>query len=511
MKKVFLFLLTVCCWMITMSEIPEIQAADEKKPTAEKPVQQEYPAPVITKGSITLKGKKITYTATTGYMKINDEEGKLKATMFYTSYVRDDVNNQHRPITYAFNGGPGSSSVWLHMGALGPKRIMLSDKGDMLVPPGTMVDNEYTWLEFTDLVFIDPVGTGYSRPAKDEKKEQFHGLDEDIASVGNFIRLYTTQNKRWLSPKFLAGESYGTTRAAGLADHLADRHGMYINGIVLISMVLDFQTLRFSTSNFWPDILFLPTYTATAMYHGKLSAELRAHQEKTLEEVRTWALNDYLVYLAKGDNASEAEHAAIAERLSAYTGLKKEYIRSANNRIDIFRFTKELLRDERKTVGRLDSRFTGIDRDAAGDSFEYDPSYNAVIFGPFTAAQNHYVRAELGFESDLPYEILTGKVHPWNWGSAERGFPNVGESLRSAMSKNRFLKVFIANGWYDLATPFFASEFTVNHLSLEKTLRDNITMNYYKSGHMMYIEKESLIQFTNDIKDYYSSSLDEKK
>ena len=493
-----------------MTTSPDINAADDKKPT-DKPAQQDYPAPVITKGSITLKGKKISYTATTGYMKINDEEGKLKATMFYTSYVRDDVQSEKRPITYAFNGGPGSSSVWLHMGALGPKRVLLSDKGDMLVPPGTIVDNDYTWLEFTDLVFIDPVGTGYSRPAKDEKKEQFHGLDEDIASVGNFIRLYTTQNKRWLSPKFLAGESYGTTRAAGLADHLADRHGMYVNGIVLISMVLDFQTLRFSTSNLWPDILFLPTYTATAMYHGKLSAELRANQEKTLQEVRAWAMNEYLLYLTKGDAATDAEDNAIAERLSAYTGLSKEFILSANNRIDIFRFTKELLRDERKTVGRLDSRFTGIDRDAAGEHFEYDPSYNGVIYGPFTAVQNHYVRADLGFESDLPYEILTGKVHPWNWGSAERGFPNVGESLRSAMSKNRFMKVFIANGWYDLATPMFASEFTVNQLGLDKELRPNINMKYYKSGHMMYIEKESLIQFTNDIRDYYSASLDSKK
>jgi carboxypeptidase C (cathepsin A) len=488
----------------------DAEAKDDKKNTPEKTPSQEFSqVPSITKGNVTIKGKTIPYTATTGFMNITDDNGTVKATMFYVAYVRSDMPSEKRPITYAFNGGPGSSSVWLHMGALGPKRVVLTDKGDMTKPPGNMVDNEYSWLEFTDLVFIDPVGTGYSRPAKDEKKEQFHGLDEDVNSVGTFIRLYTTQNKRWMSPKFLAGESYGTTRAAYLADHLADRHGMYVNGILLISMVLDFQTLRFSASNDLPYVLFLPTYAATAMYHGKLDAKLRANQEKTLEEIRNWSLNEYLVYLAKGHLASDAEHSAITEKLSAYTGLSKEYIASSNNRPDIFRFTKELLRKEGKTIGRLDSRFTGVDRDNAGENFEYDPSYNAVIYAPFTSTVNHYLRSTLGFESDLPYEILTGKVQPWNWGSAERGFPYVGEALRRAMSKNRFLKVYVANGWYDLATPFFASEYTINHLPLESMLRKNISMKYYQSGHMMYIEKESLIQFTKDIEQFYAQTLSE--
>lgn len=493
--------------LLTMIE-PEATIADDKQNAKNETLP--IAPPIITKGSVTIHGKVISYTATTGYMKITDEEGKLKATMFYTAYTKDNSSLDQRPITYAFNGGPGSSSVWLHMGALGPKRVLLSDKGDALMPPGTMVDNEFSWLDFTDLVFIDPVGTGYSRPAKDEKKEQFHGIDEDIASVGNFIRLYTTQNKRWISPKFLAGESYGTTRAAGLANHLADRHGMYVNGIVLISMVLDFQTLRFSTSNELPNVLFLPTYAATAMYYNKLAADLQVNQEKTLQEIRNWALGEYFTYLAKGDAADESTHDAISITLSRYTGLSKQFIRSCNNRIDIFRFTKELLRTDRKTVGRLDSRFTGIDIDAAGENFEYDPSYNGVIYGPFTAVQHHYMRSDLGFESDLPYEILTGRVQPWNWGSAEKGFPNVGESLRSAMSKNHFLKVFIANGWYDLATPFFASEYTINHLHLDPSLKNNISMKYYKSGHMMYIEKESLITFTQDISNYYSSVLGKK-
>jgi len=491
--------------MMCMSDA---EAKDEKKTTPEKAPAQEFSqTPIITKGTVTIKGKSIPYTATTGFMNITDDNGAVKATMFYVAYVRSDMPSEKRPITYAFNGGPGSSSVWLHMGALGPKRVVLTDKGDMPKPPGNMVDNEYSWLEFTDLVFIDPVGTGYSRPAKDEKKEQFHGLDEDVTSVGTFIRLYTTQNKRWLSPKFLAGESYGTTRAAYLCDHLADRHGMYVNGILLISMVLDFQTLRFSPANDLPCALFLPTYAATAMYHGKLDESLRANQEKSLEEIRSWALNDYLTYLAKGHVASDAEHKAVTEKLSRYTGLSQEFIATTHNRPDIFRFTKELLRDEGKTVGRLDSRFTGIDRDNAGENFEYDPSYNAVIYAPFTSTVNHYLRSTLGFESDLPYEILTGKVQPWNWGSAERGFPYVGEALRKAMTKNKFLKVYVANGWYDLATPFFAAEYTMNHLPLESSLRNNISMKYYRSGHMMYIEKESLKQFTKDVEQFYGNTL----
>jgi len=496
--------------VLEMMCMSDAEAKDDKKTNPEKAPAQEFSqAPSITKGTVTIKGKSIPYTATTGFMNITDDNGAVKATMFYVAYVRSDMASEKRPITFAFNGGPGSSSVWLHMGALGPKRVVLTDKGDMPKPPGNMVDNEYSWLEFTDLVFIDPVGTGYSRPAKDEKKEQFHGLDEDVTSVGTFIRLYTTQNKRWLSPKFLAGESYGTTRAAYLSDHLADRHGMYVNGILLISMVLDFQTLRFSPANDLPCALFLPTYAATAMYHGKLDESLRANQDKSLEEIRSWALNEYLVYLAKGHVASDAEHKAVTEKLSRYTGLSKEFIASTNNRPDIFRFTKELLRDEGKTVGRLDSRFTGIDRDNAGENFEYDPSYNAVIYAPFTSTVNHYLRSTLGFESDLPYEILTGKVQPWNWGSAERGFPYVGEALRKAMTKNKFLKVYVANGWYDLATPFFAAEYTMNHLPLESSLRNNISMKYYRSGHMMYIEKESLKQFTNDVEQFYGNTLSE--
>ncbi len=486
---------------------------DAATPILEKPKEQsDAPAaviapPTITKHSLTINGKAINYTATTGYMKITDEDGKHKANIFYIAYTKDGEKAASRPITYTFNGGPGSSSVWLHLGALGPKRVLLADDGNALPPPFKVVDNEYSWLDFTDLVFIDPVGTGYSRPAKDEKPEQFHGIDEDIKSVGDFIRRYTTQNKRWLSPKFLAGESYGTTRAAGLSGYLQQSYGMTLNGIVLISTVLQFQTLRFAAGNDMPYWLYLPAYTATSWYHKRLSADLQANLKKTVDEVRAWSLNEYLLALTKGDALTVAEKSSIAEKLAHYTGLSKEYILNSNLRLDIHRYTKELLRSERRTVGRLDSRFKGIDYDAAGENPDYDPSYDAVILGPFTAAMNDYVRTTLEYENDLPYEILTGKVHPWNWGSGERGFPNVAETLREAMCKNHNLRVFVANGYFDLATPFSATEYTMNHLGLEAPLHDNIQMEYYESGHMMYIHKESLVKFTRDVAKFLTSSI----
>lgn len=482
-------------------------AEPEKGKESAPSIDAIIPAPTVTKHSITINGKIINYSATTGYMKITTEDGKHKANMFYVAYMKDGEKPETRPITYAFNGGPGSSSVWLHLGALGPKRVLLDNDGNALPPPFKVIDNEYCWLDFTDLVFIDPVGTGYSRPAKDEKGEQFHGIDEDIASVGDFIRRYTTQSKRWLSPKFLAGESYGTTRAAGLSSYLQQSYGMTLNGIILISTVLQFQTIRFNEGNEMPYLLYVPAYAATAWYHKKLAPELQANLTKTLDEVRAWTMNEYLLALAKGDKLTPAEKSAIAEKLSRYTGLSKEYILNCNLRIDIFRFIKELTRSERRTVGRLDSRFKGIDQDAAGENPDYDPSYDAVIYGPFTAALNDYMRNDLNYENELPYEILTGKVHPWNWGSGERGFPNVADNLRSAMSKNQHLKVFVANGYYDLATPFSATEYTIDHLGIEPELHRNISMKYYEAGHMMYIHKESLKLFTKDVQQFVISAV----
>ncbi len=464
--------------------------------------------PVVTQHQIRAGGSTIRYTATAGYMPMKDEDGELKANIFFIAYTRDDVGDvADRPLTFSFNGGPGSSSVWLHLGAIGPRRVLMTDNGDPLPPPYELVDNQQTWLAFSDLVFIDPVLTGYSRPAPGEDKEQFHGVEEDVESVADFIRLYTTKYERWSSPKFLAGESYGTTRAAGLSGHLQERHGMYLNGIVLVSSVLNFQTLRFAVGNDLPYVLFVPTYTATAWYHGQLADDLQADLERTLAEAREFALGDYSLALMKGADLSRAERHDIARRLARYTGLTPEYVERSDLRINIRRFVKELLRDEGRTVGRLDSRFKGMDRDDVGENYEFDPSY-AAIRGTYTATLNAYVREELEYESDLPYEILSGRVRPWNWGSAGRGYVNVAETLRKAMSQNENLHVLVASGYYDLATPFFATEYTFSHLGGDPSLLTRVTQTYYESGHMMYIHRPSLEKLTAAVREFMHRALE---
>ncbi|MFN2372371.1 MAG: S10 family peptidase [Cyclonatronaceae bacterium] len=464
----------------------------------------------VTRHQVSIGGQTISYTATAGTMRMEDEEGNHKADIFFIAYTRDGVSDMaKRPVTFSFNGGPGSSSVWLHLGALGPKRVVMSEKGEMLRPPFELTDNEYSWLDETDLVFIDPIMTGYSRPAPGEDKSQFHGYVEDIESVGEFIRLYTSRYERWESPKFLAGESYGTTRAAGLSAWLQDRHGMYINGLMLISSIMNFQTARFEPGNNLPYILFLPSYTATAWYHKRLSPDLQQNLWKTLNDVEDFALTDYAQALMMGDQLTETERRRIVNQLSHYTGMSTEYVDDANLRIHIRRFTKELMRGEGRTVGRLDSRFKGIDADNAGEFFDYDPSYNGAIYGPYAATMNNYVRTELGYKSDLPYEILTGRVRPWSYSNVENRYLNVAEDLRAAMSKNPYMKIWIANGYYDLATPYFATEYTVNQMGLDASLRGNISLTYYESGHMMYIHSPSLQQFRKDFVTFMRSSMAE--
>lgn len=443
----------------------------------------------------TIDGVTFPYTSTAGEYVMRTEEGEAKATIFYVAYERADVeDSSERPITFCFNGGPGSSSVWLHLGVIGPRRVALQPDGQPLPPPARLVDNEASLLDVTDLVFIDPVMTGYSRPAEGEAREQFHGLREDAEWVAEFIRLYTTREERWASPKLLCGESYGTTRAAALAAELQEHHGMYLNGLLLVSAILNFQTARFEPGNDLPYVLFLPTYAATAYYHGRLEDGLSRDLRATLVEVEDFALGEYEHALMLGDALGDEERARVAARLARYTGLDVDYVLASNLRPRIWRFTKELLRRERKTVGRLDSRFVGYDADAAGESYEFDPSY-AAIQGPFTAAFNDYVRRELGFESDLPYEILTGRVHPWSYAEFENRYVNVSESLRGALTRNPALRVHIASGYYDLATPYFATEYTLRHLGLEPHLRGNVTQSWYEAGHMMYIHDASRAAF----------------
>lgn len=459
----------------------------------------------ITKNRVKIAGKPIAYTATAGRMPLKSEDGKAKASMFFVAYTVEG-DRAKRPVTFCFNGGPGSSSVWLHLGMLGPKRIPMNDDASVPKPPYKLIANAYSMLDKSDLVFIDPVGTGYSRPEKGESKSQFHGYDEDINSVGQFIHQYVTEHRRWSSPKFLLGESYGTTRAAGLSGHLQDRYKMYLNGIVMVSSVIDFQTLRFSGKNELPYPLFLPTYTATAWYHKRLSSDLQKDLAKTLKQVEKFALGEYTTALMKGDALSDAERKSVVGKLAAFTGLSEDYIDQTDLRIQIFRFTKELLRDRRRTVGRLDSRFRGIDRDSAGESYEFDPS-NSAIDGPFGATMNNYVRSELKFESPLPYEVLTGRVHPWSYKRFTNRYVSASETLRKAMTKNPHLKVFVANGYFDLATPYFASVYSYNHLGLDKKLKPNITMSYYQSGHMMYIHEPSLKKLKTDLDRFYDGAV----
>jgi carboxypeptidase C (cathepsin A) len=461
---------------------------------------------VQTKHSARIGGQEIKYTATAGTLVMKTEEGDAKATIFYIAYTRDDVSDvSQRPILFAFNGGPGSSSVWLHLGAFGPRRVEMGDVGALLPPPYKLVDNESSLLDVTDTVFIDPVSTGYSRPAPGESPNQFHGVREDVQSVGDFIRLYTTRNKRWSSPKFLAGESYGTTRAAGLSGYLQQRYGMYLNGIILISTVLNFQTSDFNSGNDLPYILILPTYTAIAWYHKRLPSDLQSDLHKAVQESEEFANGDYTLALTAGDALPSAKRTETVKHLARLSGLSEDYIERTNLRVEIDRFTKELLRSDRRTVGRIDGRFTGIDLDAAGERPEYDPSI-AAIMGPYTATLNDYVRGDLKFDSDLPYEVLTGRVAPWSYQPFENRYIDVGETLRSAMTQNPFLRVFVAKGYYDLATPFFAADYTLEHLGLDPSLRGHISGDYFESGHMIYAHQPSLAKLKQDTAQFIRAS-----
>jgi carboxypeptidase C (cathepsin A) len=459
-----------------------------------------------TEHQVDINGKSLKYQATAATIVLKDEKGDQKASIFYIYYKKRDVDDPgNRPVTFSFNGGPGSSSVWLHMGLLGPRRVNFQSDGTAYPPPYTLSENQYSLLDVTDIIFIDPVTTGFSRPAPGEKPEQFHGVEKDIKWVGEFIRLFLSRAHRWSSPKFLIGESYGTTRAAGLSGYIQDRHGIFLNGIILVSSILNFQTANFTPGNDLPFVLFLPSYTATAWYHGKLGQSYSDNLPKALQEAEQFALGEYNQALMLGDEISEEGYDRVSKRLSELTGLSDEYIKQTNLRINIRCFTKELMRDRRLTTGRLDSRFTGRDSDAAGARPEYDPSYSN-IYGPFSATFKDYVRTELEFECDLPYEILTDRVHPWSYGKYRNRFVNVATNLRSAMTKNPHLRVYIASGYFDLATPYLATEYTVNHLGLEGELKDNITISYFHSGHMMYISQPSLNKLSKELRSFITSS-----
>ena len=384
--------------------------------------------PVFTTNTIAIAGQRVTYVAETGMLPILAPTGSVRASVFYVAYTRKgETNKAARPVTFCFNGGPGSSSVWLHLGALGPRRVKMNDDGTLPPPPFGLVDNEYSILDASDLVFIDPVATGFSRPAKDEKADEFFGNSADLDSVGEFIRLWTTRHDRWLSPKYLCGESYGVFRAAGLAEHLSSRYGMYLNGLILVSGVLDFATIYDNPGNDVPYPLYLPAYTAAAQFHKKLPPDLQADLPKALAEAREFAKGEYASALQQGDSLSADEREKITAELARLTGLKPSVIKDNHLRIDEGVFRRQLLHDEGLILGAYDARITGRDDDPASPNPDFDPS-DAAVLGPFSAAMNSYVRGELKFEDDLPYEILAG-VQPWNYGSRNT-YASAGDRLR---------------------------------------------------------------------------------
>lgn len=455
--------------------------------------------------AIKILGKDISYKAISGNLILKDEKEKEKASFFYVSYFRElPGDNSKRPITFCFNGGPGSSSVWLHLGLLGPK-VVNTSRNNGYIPPYELDDNIYSLLDTTDLVFIDPISTGFSRPAHDEDAKQFHSVDEDIKSVGNFIRLFTTKYERWDSPKFIAGESYGTARAAGVAEELHDEHFYYINGIILVSSVLDFQTLgNFEKGNDLPFILYLPSYTAAAFYHQKLNPELQKDFKKTLSLSENFAINEYALALLKGDLLTHEERENVINKYHELTGISKKYIEKADLRINSFQFRKELLGDQERNIGRFDARTIGISLDPLSEYAKEDPSFDEVL-GLFTATFNQYVRKELNWKQDIKYEILAN-VFPWNYGNKNE-YLNLSKNLKEVMTRNPYLKVFVANGYFDLATPYFATNYTFNHMNLDPSLKKNVIMAYYHGGHMMYFDKPILKKVNDDIRFFIQNSL----
>lgn len=483
---------------------PAAAAKSETKKDDSKPPVATIPdathKPVLTTNTLTVAGESVRYVTETGMLPLLKPDGTARASVFYIAYTRQgEANTAARPVTFCFNGGPGSSSVWLHLGALGPRRVKMNDDGTQPKPPFSLTDNEYSILPVTDMVFVDPVATGYSRPAKDEKTDQFFGQSGDVESVGDFIRLWTTRHQRWLSPKFLCGESYGVFRAAGLAEHLHSRYGMYLNGLILVSGVLDFATLREGPGNDLPSLVFLPNYTATAHFHKKLPPDLQADLPQALAEAREFIKAEYPSALLQGAALPAEKRKEIVAKLARLTGLPAQIIEDNNLQVDSSTFRKKLLHDQGLIIGRYDARITGRDADPASRGPRFDPSY-AATYGPFSAAMNSYVREELKFEDDLPYEILTG-VQPWNF-DARSSYPSVADRLASALSQNPYLRVLVLGGLRDLACPVDGIRYSLDHLQLDAAYRKNITYAEYEAGHMMYVNLPDMKKMQKDLENF---------
>lgn len=475
---------------------PGVAQTDEAEPAAETETAYEANSASETLSG-TFGGRSIRYTATVEEQVLKSEDGTPKAAIVTTSYVAEP-RDPSRPVTFMFNGGPGSGSVWLQMGAFGPKRVAIpSDARDDGAPPYPILDNPDSLLDVTDLVFIDPVGTGFSHTIGDTKGEEYWGVTKDAKSVAKVIRMWLSENGRWNSPKFLGGESYGTTRSAAVVHELEGAYNdVSLNGVILISTVLDFGAGAETEGAELGYITTLPSMAATALYHGKATAP---SVEQFVEEARQFAIGPYAAFLLKGQNASAQERTAVRAELARFTGLSEEFLEQADLRVSSGRFYKELLRDRGLTVGRLDSRYTGVDYDNAGEHPDNDPSFYGID-GGYTAAVNHFMRDTLGYQTERDY-VTIGYVGPWDWrlegGRDTNAYLNVAPYLGKAMRENSGMRIFVGQGWYDFATPFFAAEYALTRTGFPQ---DRIEWQYYDSGHMMYVRDEDRRKLSEDVR-----------